>query len=89
MNDARPQNEAVIQLAINIADAAARSDIESFCTEAAGSRPGRRRYDTRTCDTRDGSGKPSFIDDAVRYLALRNLIMRDAENLAIVSFPEE
>ena len=87
-----PQTDQLQQLAFRIADSTARSDIETDCEMADEGRepvPGAHWYDTSAPifapwhpTDRD------FIAEALQYLELRGLLIRDAAAPHIVSFRE-
>lgn len=84
-----PMNPNTIALAVQIADSAARSDIECYCAmtriDGVMGQPGFRTwYDTgdvdEVCPRED-------ITDALRYLELRGQLIRDPQQPAFVTFP--
>ena len=74
---------AVIKLALEIADSAARSDVECHCTPEQPSPPWFWNLDTLDDVDREG------VMLSVHYLELRGLIKHDAERPHVVTFPEE
>ena len=72
-----------IRLAMQIADDAARSDIECFCAEA---KHGTHRwYDTGQIDS-DDPAVQTFVHTSLRYLRLRDHLITSIANPALVRF---
>ena len=82
----------VIALAVEIADSAARSDVEIYCAHVRtdgepGGKTYRHWYDTQQLDDIVIEPVPKAgIDQAVRYLDMRGLLMRDSDEPHVVSF---
>lgn len=75
-------------IAHQIAESSTRSDIECHCVEVdvppEGAPPARRWYDTTRLEVLEDERE--FIDDAVRYLEARGLLLRREGATHIVSF---
>lgn len=83
---ATASGEEVAALALSIADEAARSDIEAFCTWSS-KEPANRWYDTATIDDQEFAGElRATVDRAVRYLDLRGLLVRSGVRPNFVQF---
>ncbi len=72
-------------LAMQIADAAARTDIECHCVQM--SMGNATWYDTATFPDDDDTDACDYVATAVRYLRLRGLILVHPTQPALVRFP--
>lgn len=70
--------------AMEIADSCARSDIECNVMQAFQTPDLRRWYDSSTADPEDREA----IDQALRYLEARGILVRDSTKPHVVTFKE-
>lgn len=87
MAEASHMKREVLHLAYKIADSCARADIECECLQVRSDARG-HWFDTAAipdgADT-DDAGR-EFLADALRYLDLRGLLIRDKDVPCIVTF---
>lgn len=84
-------NPNLIAMAFKIADSAARSDIECFCTQVGTDgkpgQPGHRHwYDSTTVDD---LYPPAEMQEVIWYLEQRSILIRHPVNKAFVSFKHD
>ena len=77
------KNNEATTLALEIADEAARSDVEVYCYET--SADGHRWYDTASAPPED----VEWVGRALRYLDLRKLMIRHPDHPQLVRWERE
>lgn len=77
----------VQELAFKIADDSAQASIECHCEEVTGRRcNGPAWWDTTKVDVAESPADREFIDEALLYLEMRELLVRHPDDSTVVSF---